>query len=31
LRHAIDQAVNSDLSEDFNPEEHLKILKAKRK
>ena len=31
LRHAIEEGVNSGLAEDFNPEEHLKMLKAKRK
>ncbi len=31
LRHAIDEGVNSGLVEDFDPEEHLKMLKAKRK
>ena len=31
LRHAIDEGVNSGLAEDFDPEEHLKSLKAKRK
>ncbi len=31
LRHAIDEGINSGLAEDFNPEEHLKMLKAKRK
>jgi antitoxin ParD1/3/4 len=31
LRHAIDEGINSGLAEDFNPEEHLKSLKAKRK
>ena len=31
LRHAIDEGVNSGLDEDFDPEEHLKMMKAKRK
>lgn len=31
LIHAIEEGVNSGLIEDFNPEEHLKMLKAKRK
>jgi len=31
LRHAIDEGVNSGLAEDFDPEEHLKTLKASRK
>jgi antitoxin ParD1/3/4 len=31
LRHAIKEGVNSGLAEDFDPEEHLKMLKAKRK
>ncbi len=31
LRHAIDEGVNSGLAEGFDPEEHLKMLKAKRK
>ena len=31
LRHAIDEGVNSGLAEDFDPEEHLKTLKANRK
>lgn len=31
LRHAIEEGVNSGLVEDFDPEEHLKMLKAKRK
>lgn len=31
LRHAIDEGINSGLAEDFDPEEHLKTLKAKRK
>ncbi len=31
LRHAIDIGVNSGLAEDFDPEEHLKMLKANRK
>jgi antitoxin ParD1/3/4 len=31
LRQAIDEGINSGLAEDFDPEEHLKMLKAKRK
>jgi len=31
LRQAIDEGTNSGLAEDFDPEEHLKMLKAKRK
>ena len=31
LRQAIEEGVNSGLAEDFDPEEHLKLLKAKRK
>ena len=31
LRHAIDEGINRGLAEDFDPEEHLKMLKAKRK
>jgi len=31
LRLAIDEGVNSGIAEDFDPEEHLKMLKAKRK
>lgn len=31
LRHAIEEGVNSGLAENFVPEEHLKMLKAKRK
>jgi antitoxin ParD1/3/4 len=31
LRRAIDEGVNSGLAEDFDPEEHLKMMKAKRK
>ena len=30
LRHAIDEGVNSGLAEDFDPEEHLKMMKAKK-
>ena len=30
LRHAIEEGVNSGLEEDFNPDEHLKMLKAKK-
>jgi antitoxin ParD1/3/4 len=31
LRLAIDEGVNSGIAKDFDPEEHLKMLKAKRK
>ena len=31
LRHAIDEGINSGLAEDFDPDEHLKMLKASRK
>jgi len=31
LRHAIEEGVSSGLAEDFNPQEHLKMLKSKRK
>jgi antitoxin ParD1/3/4 len=31
LRHAIDEGVKSGLAEDFDAEEHLKMVKAKRK
>ena len=31
LRHAIDEGINSGLAEDFDPEQHLKMMKAKRK
>ena len=31
LRQAIDEGINSGLAEDFDPKEHLKSLKAKRK
>ena len=31
LRRAIDEGVNSGFAEDFDPEEHLKMMKAKRK
>ena len=31
LRHAIDEGINSGLAEDFDPKEHLKLMKAKRK
>ena len=30
LRHAIDEGVKSGVAEDFDPEEHLKMMKAKR-
>jgi antitoxin ParD1/3/4 len=29
LRRAIDEGINSGLLEDFDPEEHLKMLKAR--
>jgi antitoxin ParD1/3/4 len=31
LRHAIEEGVNSGVAEDFNPDQHLKMLKANRK
>ena len=31
LRHAIDEGINSGLAEDFDPDEHLKMLKSKQK
>ncbi len=31
LRQALEEGINSGTAEDFNPEEHLKMLKAKRK
>ena len=31
LRHAIDEGIKSGLAEDFDPDEHLKMLKASRK
>ncbi len=31
LRHAIEEGVNSGIADDFDPDEHLKMLKAKRK
>ena len=31
LRHAINEGVNSGLADDYDPEKHLKGLKAKRK
>lgn len=31
LRNAIDEGINSGLAEDFDPDEHLKMLKASRK
>ncbi len=30
LRQAIEEGINSGLAEDFDPDEHLKMLKAKR-
>lgn len=30
LRHAIDEGINSGLAEEFDPEEHLKMLKSRR-
>lgn len=31
LRNAIEEGINSGLTKDFNPDEHLKILKARKK
>ena len=31
LRHAINEGINSGIAENFDPEEHLKMLKANRK
>lgn len=31
LRQSIEEGVKSGLAEDFDPDEHLKMLKAKRK
>ena len=31
LKHSISEGVNSGLAEDFDPNEHLKMLKAKKK
>jgi antitoxin ParD1/3/4 len=31
LRNAIKEGVDSGIAEDFNPEEHLKMLKSKKK
>ena len=31
LRHAIEEGINSGIAEDFNPENHLKMLKSKNK
>jgi antitoxin ParD1/3/4 len=31
LRHAIEEGINSGLAEDFDPDEHLKMLKSNRK
>lgn len=31
LRQAINEGINSGLAEDFNPDEHLKMLKENRK
>jgi antitoxin ParD1/3/4 len=31
LRQAIDEGVKSGLAEDFDPDEHLKLMKSKRK
>ncbi|MCF8269913.1 MAG: type II toxin-antitoxin system ParD family antitoxin [Crocinitomicaceae bacterium] len=31
LRHAIDEGINSGVTEGFDPDEHLSTLKAKRK
>ena len=30
LRHAIDEGVNSGIAENFDADEHLKMMKAKR-
>ena len=30
LRHAIDECVNSGIAENFDADEHLKMMKAKR-
>ena len=30
LRHAIEEGVNSGLAEDFDPDEHLKMLRGKQ-
>ena len=31
LRHAIEDGINSGVAEEFNPDNHLKMLKSKRK
>jgi antitoxin ParD1/3/4 len=31
LRQAIDEGIKSGIAEDFSPDEHLKLLKTKRK
>jgi antitoxin ParD1/3/4 len=31
LRQAIDEGIKSGLAEDFDPDEHLKLMKSKRK
>ena len=31
LRQAVEEGIKSGFDEDYNPEEHLKMLKAKRK
>jgi antitoxin ParD1/3/4 len=31
LRQAINEGVNSGIAEDFDPDEHLKLMKSKRK
>jgi len=31
LRHAIEEGINSGLAKDFDPEQHLKMLKSKKK
>jgi antitoxin ParD1/3/4 len=31
LRHSIEEGVNSGIAEDFNPDEHLKMLKSTKK
>ena len=31
LRQAINEGINSGIAEDFDPDEHLKLMKSKRK
>lgn len=31
LRHAIEEGINSGLAKDFDPDQHLKMLKTKKK